>query len=98
MAARPRRNIDETSIPGSPGNAGAEILRRRTGHSLDDMTIDPFVTHRGLLFTAAYEMLGSAAASPGSGVAAGQLPENSAKSTAIVAARSRVDSGSGSWG
>lgn len=30
-------------------------------HSLDTMTEDPFVEHRSLLFTVAYEMLGSAA-------------------------------------
>jgi RNA polymerase sigma-70 factor (TIGR02957 family) len=29
-------------------------------HTSDDMTDDPFVAHRGLLFTVAYEMLGSA--------------------------------------
>jgi RNA polymerase sigma-70 factor (TIGR02957 family) len=31
-----------------------------TGSTLGGMTGDPFVTHRGLLFTVAYEMLGSA--------------------------------------
>jgi RNA polymerase sigma-70 factor (TIGR02957 family) len=30
------------------------------GRTFDDMTDDPFVLHRGLLFTVAYEMLGSA--------------------------------------
>lgn len=30
-------------------------------HTFDDMTDDPFVVHRSLLFTVAYEMLGSAA-------------------------------------
>src|SRR5579863_5667742 len=33
---------------------------RAARHSLDGMRHDPFVTHRGLLFTVAYEMLGSA--------------------------------------
>src|SRR5579863_1891133 len=33
---------------------------RAARHSLDGMRHDPFVSHRGLLFTVAYEMLGSA--------------------------------------
>ena len=37
--------------------AGARAVRR----SVDGMTEDPFVAHRSLLFTVAYEMLGSAA-------------------------------------
>ena len=36
------------------------VLRRR-GVAVDGMTEDPFVAHRSLLFTVAYEMLGSAA-------------------------------------
>ncbi|MEU8577040.1 RNA polymerase sigma-70 factor [Streptomyces asoensis] len=34
---------------------------RTSGHGRPTVTDDPFVTHRGLLFTVAYEMLGSAA-------------------------------------
>ena len=34
---------------------------RRLRRSVDGMTEDPFVAHRSLLFTVAYEMLGSAA-------------------------------------
>ncbi|HZB81718.1 MAG TPA: sigma factor, partial [Rubrobacteraceae bacterium] len=34
---------------------------RTAGSSVRFMTDDPFVTHRSLLFTVAYEMLGSAA-------------------------------------
>ncbi len=36
-------------------------IPREFTRSVDGMTEDPFVTHRGLLFTVAYEMLGSAA-------------------------------------
>jgi len=43
------------SIPLDAGEAAG----RATGHAAD--APDPFVTHRGLLFTVAYEMLGSAA-------------------------------------
>ena len=35
----------------------AETARR----TFDDMTDDPFINHRGLLFTVAYEILGCAA-------------------------------------
>src|SRR6266511_2625327 len=36
-------------------------IPREFTRSVDGMTEDPFVTHRSLLFTVAYEMLGSAA-------------------------------------
>jgi len=36
------------------------VWPRATRHSLEDMSADPFVSHRSLLFTVAYEMLGSA--------------------------------------
>ena len=44
-------------VPGLLGRLRAQATRR----SLDRVTADPFVTHRSLLFTVAYEMLGSAA-------------------------------------
>jgi RNA polymerase sigma factor (sigma-70 family) len=36
-------------------------IPKESTRSVDGMTEDPFVTHRGLLFTVAYELLGSAA-------------------------------------
>jgi hypothetical protein len=62
-----------TSPPGATRRSGssrrASPLRakfrppgvRRSRRNVDGMTGDPFVTHRSLLFTVAYEMLGSAA-------------------------------------
>jgi RNA polymerase sigma-70 factor (TIGR02957 family) len=44
-------------VSGLLGGLRAEAARRARG----DMTDDPFVTHRSLLFTIAYEMLGSGA-------------------------------------
>ena len=59
---QPRTNVAlGIESQGSRRRAGCRRSRRRRPRSVAGMTDDPFVAHRSLLFTVAYEMLGSAA-------------------------------------